>query len=466
VTNTKIQAIVPSGAATGLIRVTAPAGSAFSGSNFTVQPTIYGFSPIFGAVGSSITITGANFNVGTPVVRFNGVQAAPPTGVSFSQMTAMVPVGATTGPISVTTTDGSHTNLNNFFFPASISSFGPTNTPPGSRVSIKGQNFIGTTNVQFGGVSAAFNVTNNTSLGASVPPNVLTGPITVTTPAGTTNSAGLFYGAPAISSFTPTHGLPGDSVKISGVNFLGTTAVRFNGLAASITSINNTQLVATVPSGAQTGPITVMAPAGTNTSAQPFTLDYTSDLAVSITNSPNPVSVGSNLLYIISVVNNGLYPAPSVQLTNILPVSVELSSASMTGTWSLATNGNILTASTGNFGVKASATLALSVIPLSPGNITDTVSVTGGDPDPLPSNNIASVVTTVQPLALLSIGLASNQVKISWPVALTNYVLQSRSNLGSGFSWSGVTATPIIVGNLKSIIETNPSAAKYYRLKQ
>jgi len=252
------------------------------------------------------------------------VQAAAPTGVSFGQLTAVVPAGATTGPISVTTTDGSYTNANNFFLPASISSFTPTNSAPGTRVSIKGQNFIGATAVKFGGVAAAFNVTNNTSVGATVPANVITGPISVITPAGTATNAALFYGLPSISSFTPTHGLPGTSVIISGTNFLGTSAVRLAGLGAAITSVNNTQIKVTVPSGAQTGPFTVVAPAGTNTSAQPFILDYTSDLAVTITNSANPVTVGSNLLYIVTVVNNGPYPAPNVQLTNILPSSVEL----------------------------------------------------------------------------------------------------------------------------------------------
>src|SRR5262249_16618725 len=156
------------------------------------------------------------------------------SGVSFSQMTVLVPAGASTGPISVTTTDGSFTNANNFFLPATISSFAPTNTAPGTQVSIKGQNFIGATVVQFGGVSAAFDPTNTPSLGAKVPTNVVTGPITVIPPAGTASSAVLFYGAPVISGFSPTHGLPGNSVTIRGANFLGTTAVRFNALAATI----------------------------------------------------------------------------------------------------------------------------------------------------------------------------------------------------------------------------------------
>ena len=54
--------------------------------NFTVLPTLYGFSPGFGAGGTTVTLTGANFNVGTPSVKFNGVQAATPTGVTFSHV--------------------------------------------------------------------------------------------------------------------------------------------------------------------------------------------------------------------------------------------------------------------------------------------------------------------------------------------------------------------------------------------
>jgi uncharacterized repeat protein (TIGR01451 family) len=377
-----------------------------------------------------------------------------------------VPAGATTGPVSVTTTDGSHTNASNFFLPASIASFAPTNTAPGTRVSIKGQNLIGATDVQFGGVSAAFNVTNNTSLGATVPTNVITGRITVTTPAGTATGTALFYGAPLISSFTPTHGLPGDSVTIKGVNFLGTSSIRFNGLSDPIISINNTQLVTTVPTGAQSGPITVVAPAGTNTTVQPFTLDYTSDLAVSITNSANPVMIGSNFVYSVGIVNKGPFPAPNISLTDMLPSSVELVSASITGAWNLATNGDFLVATTGTLGVGASATLALTVIPLAPGNITNTVFVTGGNPDPSPANNVASVVTTVEPLALVSVNLTGNKVKISWPVALSNYVLQSRLNLATGFTWTAVAATPVIAGDIKSVTESNNSPTKYYRLKQ
>src|SRR5579862_1488318 len=287
--NSNINASVPLGAASGLLRVVAPAGSAFSSTNFIIRPTLSGFSPSFGPVGTAVTLTGANLNAGTPSVRFNGTLAAVPVGVSFGQLTVQVPCGASTGPISVTTADGSDTNANLFFLPAVISGFAPTNGAIGSRITISGQNFLGTSRVKFDGTPAAnFIVTNNTSLSAAVPTGVVTGPISITTPAGDTASSGFFYGAPIISNFSPIHGLPGTNVTINGVNFLGGT-VLFNGLNAAVVSLNNTQVVAKVPNGAITGPITVRGPAGTNSSSVAFMLDYTNDLRVSMVVSANPV---------------------------------------------------------------------------------------------------------------------------------------------------------------------------------
>ena len=71
--NTNLLATVPVNAPTGPILVTAPAGSAQTTSNFVVQPTISGFSPGFGPVGTSVTVSGANFNVSGLAVKFGGV---------------------------------------------------------------------------------------------------------------------------------------------------------------------------------------------------------------------------------------------------------------------------------------------------------------------------------------------------------------------------------------------------------
>jgi len=462
--NRAIQAVVPVAATTGPIRIIAPAGSVFTGNNFVVQPTILGFSPAFGAVGTPVTITGANFNVGTPVVKFNGVQAAMPTGVTFGQLLAVVPAGATTGPITVTTTDGTATSAVNFFLPAVITSFTPSNSAPGTLVAIKGTNFTSASAVAFGGTpAAAFYVTNNTSLGALVPAGVASGPISVTTPAGTASSAANFYGAPVISNFSPTHGLPGTNVAISGQNFLGASSVRFNGSNATFSVVNNTTINATVPANAQTGPITVSAPAGTNTSAQSFTLDYTANLSLSVTDAPDPIVVGDALLYTINIVNSGPFASPVVTLTNTLPGTVNLIAATTTqGT--LNTNANPVTGNLGLLGVGANLTVTLKVTPQVTGSITNIARIAGQYPDPAPANNVATNRTFVQPLPILGVNFVPpNLVRLSWSSALTNYSLEFKSPITAA-GWALVPTTPVIVGNESQVTEPNNQSPRYYRL--
>jgi hypothetical protein len=442
--NNAIRVAVPTGAQSGIFTLMVPGSSAQTTSNFVVQPTIFGFTPGFGPVGTSVTITGANFNVGTPSVKFGGVPAAAPSGVSFSQLTVVVPSGATSAPVTLTTTDGTSINPNLFYLPASITSFTPTNT-----------------------AAATFFVTNNTIIGAIVPAGFSTGPIFVTTPAGTTNSSGLFYAAPGITSFSPTHGLPGTNVVITGSNFLGATVVRFNGTNATfIPPTNNTTLVAVVPKGAQTGPITVGAPGGTNTSAASFVLDYTSDLSVNVSGLPDPVFVTSNLTYTITVANSGPFNAPDVQLTNTLPASVTLKAAAITqGT--LSTNSNPITAALGNITNGIPIIVTLIVVPHTTGPIVDTATVAGDYPDPAQANNTFSVTNTVLPLPLLTIQRAGQGLlNISWPVALTNFALQFRASVNTTNSWTNVTTVPVISGNQNVVTDTNAGSSKFFRLKK
>ncbi|MDQ3472736.1 MAG: M12 family metallo-peptidase [Acidobacteriota bacterium] len=86
-----------------------PAFYIFGPNNTT--PTISGFSPGSGSAQSSVTITGTNFV--NPSVTFNGT---PATFVvhSTTQIVAVVPNGATTGPIRVTTPSGTAVSPTNF----------------------------------------------------------------------------------------------------------------------------------------------------------------------------------------------------------------------------------------------------------------------------------------------------------------------------------------------------------------
>jgi uncharacterized delta-60 repeat protein len=64
--------------------------------------------------------------------------------------------------------------------------------------------------------------------------------------------------APAITAVSPTTAKSGDTVTITGANLGEATAVRFNGIAAtSFTVVSDTQITATVPTGATTGAVSV-----------------------------------------------------------------------------------------------------------------------------------------------------------------------------------------------------------------
>ncbi|MCZ4694444.1 HYR domain-containing protein [Ancylomarina euxinus] len=91
---------------------------------------------------------------------------------------------------------------------------------------------------------------------------------------------------PTIISFTPDNACSNSNqvVTITGTNFLGTTSVQFNGVAAASYTINSaTQINATLPTSTTSGTITVTAPDGTATSTQPFTVNSLPEAAGNIT---------------------------------------------------------------------------------------------------------------------------------------------------------------------------------------
>ena len=79
--------------------------------------------------------------------------------------------------------------------------------------------------------------------------------------------------APTISSFSPASGSVGTSVLINGTNLSAVTGVQFNGVAASVWRIvSATQISATVPLGATTGPVRVSTATASATSSTAFTV--------------------------------------------------------------------------------------------------------------------------------------------------------------------------------------------------
>ena len=89
---------------------------------------------------------------------------------------------------------------------------------------------------------------------------------------GTTGTATgpTFKVKPNVKKFTPPSGGPGTVVTITGTAFTGATKVRFNGVKASFTVVSYTTISATVPTGATTGPITVVTAGGKGKSKTDF----------------------------------------------------------------------------------------------------------------------------------------------------------------------------------------------------
>ncbi len=78
--------------------------------------------------------------------------------------------------------------------------------------------------------------------------------------------------SPAVTAISPSGGLVGTTITLTGTSFAGATAVRFNGTSATFTVVSATSITATVPTGATTGTVSVTTPAGIGTSASSFTV--------------------------------------------------------------------------------------------------------------------------------------------------------------------------------------------------
>jgi hypothetical protein len=266
---------------------------------FAAIPTVTSFTPASGPVGCVVTITGTNFN--NPVVtdvEINDVNAASFRIDSGTSITAVVGTGTTDGPIDVTNADGTDTSATDFTVATTtcptITSFTPTSGPVGTSVVITGTNFTGATAVTFNGVAATtFTVNSATQITATVPATATTGPIRVTAPGGTGSSLTNFtIAAPTITSFTPTFGPVGTSVKITGTNFTGATAVTFNNVTATFTVNSVTQITATVPATATTGKIKVTTPGGSVTSTADFVVSTVHSRSVTLTLKRHLVAKG------------------------------------------------------------------------------------------------------------------------------------------------------------------------------
>jgi uncharacterized repeat protein (TIGR03803 family) len=250
-------------------------GSANDGTAYRVSTGIKPFVRLvthYGKVGATVDLIGQGFT-GATGVSFDGVTATF-KNVSDTFLTAVVPTGALTGPVTVTTFTTSYKSSQNYRVVPQLTKVSPTNGIVGSTVTLTGISLTQTSAVTIGGKAATFKVVSDTQVTATVPAAAKTGLSIAVTTAGGSATIGPFAVVPNITSFSPTSGTAGTAITIKGTTFTGTTQIAFGGVdASSFTVINDSQVDATVPSGAQTGPIQITTPGGSGTSTTSFTVN-------------------------------------------------------------------------------------------------------------------------------------------------------------------------------------------------
>ena len=260
---------------TTLIGGTAGEGIVFA---FIAPPTITGGTPLIGPIGTSVAIKG--FYLGEATVKFNGILATVLSDTP-EEVIAVAPPGAGTGPITVTTPGGTATTTSNFTVTPGIAApiiteVSPLSGPVGTHVTITGANLAFAT-VAFNGALAAVTSDSATQIVVPVPVGATSGPISVTTPGGTTTSTAKFRVIPpaAISGIGLAKTIAGGRVVVSAVHVSEPVP------SATTVDLFSSSRVATLPA-------TVTIPA--NATSAPFTL---TTVAVSV-DTPVTISASFN----------------------------------------------------------------------------------------------------------------------------------------------------------------------------
>jgi uncharacterized repeat protein (TIGR01451 family) len=145
------------------------------------------------------------------------------------------------------------------------------------------------------------------------------------------------------------------------------------------------------------------------------------DVSVTKSDSPDPVTAGSDLTYTISVANDGPSPATGVTLTDDLPAGTTFVSASAPSGFSCTTpavgSGGTVSCTTSAMSSAASGdfTLVVHVAPDRPkgSTLSNTASVAHGESDPNTANDDATSTTTVATSADVSVTASDSPDPVS-----------------------------------------------------
>lgn len=297
---------------------------------------IYTLSPSSGVVGTQVDIRGFGFST-TPAdnqVAFNG-QAASVLTSTVETIRAVVPANATTGPVTVTNTNGTATSPKPFtvLLPPRILGVDPNQVPQGTTygIIIAGDNLSKATAVQFtqAGISASIvgMVSQGLRMNVTVLSTVPVGsyPFSVTTPVGVADSGVImisvrvpaqgFSTGPPVSALMPSP----SQVKPSGT--IMTVAPPASAFMPGPSQVSPSGSIMTVapPVSAEMPVLPVISGvAATNISSATVTITWTTDIA-----SDSQVEYGTTTSYgSSSPLNSTMVTAHSVALSGFSPATL------------------------------------------------------------------------------------------------------------------------------------------------
>jgi uncharacterized repeat protein (TIGR01451 family) len=168
-----------------------------------------------------------------------------------------------------------------------------------------------------------------------------------------------------------------------------------NGKVVTLTAAASGGSTFTGWSGACTGtgscPVTMDAAKTVTASFDPPVTSASADLALAQAVAPNPASAGKDVMFTMTVTNNGPATANAVTLTNPLPAGSSYVWASASCSLSSGT----VTCSRSSLASGAGAVFKVVVRPAAAGSITNNAAVAASESDPASANNSVSTAVTV-----------------------------------------------------------------------
>lgn len=270
----RVTVTIPSGAATGHVRIRLADGTIVNGPELRVlaaqpPPVVTSIDPAHAPPGAEVRIVGDHFSArltentvtlgGLPVV----VRTATPT-----ELAVIVPSGASTGAFTITVAGAGQTTSAALTVDVGvqITSFEPAVASPGTRITVHGTGFAARAagnRLFVNGTSARIVGASATELTFDVPAAATSGTLLVDV-----RGAGRAYSetaltilpVPTVAAMEPSSGVIGAEVHIHGTNFgtdIRQVVVTMHGTALTLRNVSDTEITVAIPAGATSDHVSV-----------------------------------------------------------------------------------------------------------------------------------------------------------------------------------------------------------------